>query len=562
MPNITLVAINAKYIQSSYAAYSLHAYLSEDEKRHVSIQEFTVNQSEEFIISEICRQEPDVLAFSCYIWNIGMVLSIIDTFRKISPDMLIIAGGPEASFEYQNLVEHGANVIVEGEGEVPFKEIVKKITAETTALRSITSGLPSCTIQTISANAAAITSSNLPALTEIPFVYTTGFDTLKNRLVYYETSRGCANKCGYCMSSASTGVRFLPWERVEQDLNKFLEARIPQVKFVDRTFNASKDHTMRIWKHLIANDNGITNFHFEIAGDMLDEEMLHTLTLARNGLFQFEIGVQSTNENTLTAIRRRTNTAKLFSNVKRLLQSGNIHLHLDLIAGLPYENFESFKKSFNDVFAYRPHKLQLGFLKLLKGSDMRNNASTYGIVYKSQAPYSVIKTNDISFAELNMLHKIEHMVETFYNATGFQNVVAFMLQQFATPLDFFHTLALAWEKDGFHLVSHKKMAIYSFLHKFGTEFLPNETMAVSELLKFDMLLQESVRAFPSWITCYYTPNNQKISRTTAMHIFKYDILTWHSAVKLDITATLCPSIVELCFDYTKPVLARVSSVID
>jgi len=520
--NIILVAINAKYIHSSLAAYSLYAYLNENEKKRVKIKEFTVNQQEDFIVSELLHAKPAVLAFSCYIWNIDMVMSLIETFKKVLPNIQIVVGGPEVSYDFSsNLVD----IIIRGEGEEAFKQIVQGFTPKT-----------------------EFESSSLP-LENIPFPYPTEiFPTLQNRIIYYETSRGCVNRCGYCLSSATEGVRFLPWERVQSDLDKFLLAKVKQVKFVDRTFNCSKHHAISIWKHLIQNDNGITNFHFEIAGEQLDNETLTLLSTARKGLFQFEIGVQSTNPKTLECIRRTTDTVRLFENVRKLMAFGNIHLHLDLIVGLPYEDYQSFKQSFNDVFACFPHKLQIGFLKLLKGSQLRKNAEKYGIVYKKNAPYGVLKTDFITFEEVNHIKKIEHMVETFYCGTGFSSTIQFMLAHFATAFDLFDSLAVHWEANNYHLVSHKKMAMYSFLHAFGEKSLPDKLRQICELLKFDMLLQENVRTFPEWITAYYTPDNRLITRTTGVHAFDSSICEW---LKIAGLQTGYP--IKLAFDYSLPI---------
>ena len=551
--NIVLVAINAKYIHSSTAAYSLYAYLSDEEKQHVQIKEFTVNQSEDLIVSEIFRAKPDVLAFSCYIWNIDLVMSLVETFKKIMPQVPIVVGGPEASYEYEGLLAEGVDIVVRGEGEAPFKALVQSFVQEFSWRALCVAG------NTPSVYPYEESLDVLP-LEDIPFLYEDGFDALQNRIIYYETSRGCVNRCGYCLSSATEGVRFLPWERIQSDLDKFLSAKLKQVKFVDRTFNCLKHHAMAIWEYLITNDNGVTNFHFEIAGELLDEEMLLLLATARKGLFQFEIGVQSTNPRTLAAIRRTTDTAQLFENVRRLKIPDNIHLHLDLIVGLPYEDYASFQQSFNDVFSCFPHKLQIGFLKLLKGSTLRQDASKYGIVYKNAAPYSVLQTDFISFTEINQIHKIEHMVETFYGAAGFYGAVRFMLANFATPFDFFDALATYWEDEGCHLVSHKKMAMYSFLYKYGEKFLPDKLHTICELLKFDMLLQENVRTFPSWITAYYTSDNMKITRTTGVHTFDYNIFEWLCELKTSPAAPLKAQKTEVQFDYTREVDERMTQI--
>lgn len=507
--NIILVAINAKYIHSSLAAYSLYTYLPWEAQQHVQIKEFTINQSEALITSELLRTEPDALAFSCYIWNIDLVMSIVETFKKVMPHIPIILGGPEVSYAFDTPL---ADLIVRGEGEEPFKNVVRHL-IEGRPLSQFSLGVDSTTLSE-------------PPLETIPFPYHGRFPDLVNRIIYYETSRGCVNRCGFCLSSATEGVRFLDWDRVQTDLDIFLKQHVKQVKFVDRTFNCSKHHAVKIWSYLIANDNGITNFHFEIAGEQLDEELLTLLSTARKGLFQFEIGVQSTNTTTLDCISRATNTAQLFDNVRRLMAFGNIHLHLDLIVGLPHEDFASFQNSFNDVFALRPHKLQIGFLKLLRGSRLRQEAEKYGIVYKKDAPYSVLQTDSISFEEINTIHKIEHMVETFYGGTGFEATIRFLLAQSPTPFHMFQALAACWERKDMHLASHKKAAMYTFLHTFAMEYLPQKLHHICELLKFDMLLQENIRTFPDWITDYYIPDNRLITRTTGVHTFAYDICTW------------------------------------
>ena len=524
--NILLIAINAKYIHSSLAAYSLYAYLGEDEKKHVQINEFTVNQSEELITSEIFRAKPDVLAFSCYIWNIDLVLSLAETFKKIMPHVPIIVGGPEVSYEFSSEL---VDVVVSGEGETQFRQLVRGYIA----LGDKTSEL--CNTELA------------PPLDQIPFPYENRFSSLANRIIYYETSRGCVNSCGFCLSSATKGVRFLSLPRVYSDLDKFLTAKVKQVKFVDRTFNASKHHATAIWEYLINNDNGITNFHFEIAGERLDSQILNLLKKARKGLFQFEIGVQSTNPQTLETIHRTTDTEKLFENVRSIMEFGNIHLHLDLIVGLPHENYESFKRSFNDVFALRPHKLQVGFLKLLKGSKLREDAHKYGIEYKKNAPYSILKNDFIDFGQINHIKKIEHMVETFYTA-AFRSTVKFMLLRFPSPFDFFDKLAMFWEENELHMVSHKKAAMYLHLYEFSKSYLKEELHIICELLKFDMLLQENVRTFPSFIAAYYQPDNRQITRTTGVHVFNYNIYEW-----LENDVPLIQKQTKVEFDYSRAI---------
>jgi len=512
-PKILLVAINAKYIHSALGVYSLYNYLSPEEKAHVEIKEFTVNQSEELITSEILRAPPDVLAFSCYIWNIKVIESLIETFKQTKPDIPIILGGPEVSFEHEYLYNLGADIIVQGEGEEPFKKLVQKAIKREAFIKGETF-------------------TGCAPLESIPFTYPSGFDHTKNRIIYYETSRGCVNNCAFCLSSTTKGVCFLPWERVKSELDIFLTAKLPQVKFIDRTFNSHKKHAMQIWQYLIENDNGITNFHFEIAGDTLDDETLALLSTARNGLFQFEIGVQSVNPQTLAAINRKTDTEKLLENIKRLKHANNIHIHLDLIVGLPFEDYESFKHSFNRVFEVRPHKLQVGFLKFLKGSRLRQQAATFGAKYKKEPPYEVLETDFITFEQVNHIKKIEHMVETFYGSKGFESCVRYFLEKFSSPFELFDLLAQQWERESKHLVAHKKAVLYTFLHDFAATHLPEEIMLLKELLKYDMLLQENVRTFPAWIDNYYKPDNRLITRTTAIHSFEYTIFSWQNGGEL------------------------------
>ena len=539
---IALVAINAKYIHSSLAVRSLYAYLSPEEKQHVQIKEFTVNQSEDLIVSELFALKPNVIAFSCYIWNIEMIKSLVQIFKKILPDTKIIVGGPEVSYEDElaNDFINAIDILIAGEGEQAFKSLVQEMTNET---------VPANCTQLVE----NIDQLGLLPLEHIPFPYENGFHDFKHRIIYYESSRGCPFSCGFCLSSATQGVKFLPLNRVKEDLSKFLtakidDAKIRQIKFVDRTFNCNKKHAMDIWSYLIQNDNGITNFHFEISGALLDDEMINLIGQARKGLFQFEIGVQSTNPATLEAINRKMdsqNQQKLFENIKKLKSLGNVHLHLDLIVGLPYEDYDAFIKSFNDVMACNPHQLQVGFLKLLKGSQLKKDAKKYGVQYKNHPPYEILTNNFMNFETINKLKKIEHMVELFYNTGGYKSFIKFMLQKFNTPFDFFNSLAMFWEANDYHKLAHKKGALYTILYEFGIKKFPSDNMTICELLKFDMLTKENLRTFPSWISSYYQYDVKQISKTTAIHTFEYDICTWlkQNSTKLQKRKT------EITFEY-------------
>jgi len=486
---IILVAVNAKYIHTCLAVHSLHAALGG--AAHAEVREYTVNQPEELILSELFGAKPDMVAFSCYIWNIEMIASLAGSLKKVLPSVKIVMGGPEVSYGDAPAV---ADIVVSGEGEKAFCEM-------------------------------ATGRSHRPVEAP-PFPYA-DLSEFANRILYYESSRGCANECAYCLSPAEgRGVRFFPIEKVKEDLLRFLAANVRQVKFIDRTFNSSKRRAMEIWRHLIGNDNGATNFHFEIAGDLLDDEVFELLGQARAGLFQFEIGVQSTNTETLTAIRRRTDTEKLLQNVRKLKSLGNIHLHLDLIAGLPHEGYERFVRSFNDVMAVRPHKLQLGFLKLIKGTALRRDAEKYGMKFKDRAPYEILENKYISFEHINRLKKAENMVDIFYNSSGFGKSVGYLMQQAEMPYAFFDELAAFWEANGFHMLSHKKSALYGALYAFSRK--SRQDRLICELLKFDMLSRENVRSFPPWIEEYYTYSHKDVTRTTALHSFDYDIDTFEA----------------------------------
>jgi len=577
---IILAAINAKYIHSSLAVYSLRAYLGEEEQKHVLIKEFTVNQAEDFIISELFSLKPDVLAFSCYIWNIEMVLSLAQTFKKILPDTKIIVGGPEVSYKSDDLClfDYGIDIVVVGEGEYAFKVLVQDFLNKAPLVCANNAIEDDAYENVLVENAfcKSISHSEIQ-LKDIPFPYNSRFENFKNRIIYYESSRGCPFSCGFCLSSASQGVRFLPVDRVKEDLSKFLHAdivsidnvnsaintKIHQIKFVDRTFNCNKQHAMDIWSFLIQNDNGITNFHFEISGGLLDDEMINLIRQARKGLFQFEIGVQSTNPATLEAINRNMNNSKepnlqdlslqrLFVNIQKLKSLGNVHLHLDLIVGLPYEDYDSFIKSFNDVMSCYPHQLQVGFLKLLKGSHLRKPKvlEAYGIAYKTHAPYEILSNHFIDFEAINKLKKIEHMVELFYNSGGYQCFIRFMLLKFNTPFDFFDALSIHWEENAYHLSAHKKGALYTILYEFSKKTLPSDIAAICELLKFDMLKKENLRTFPNWITEYYHYDVKQITKTTGTHTFKYDICTWLDGLEMTPLQSLKKREIGVMFDYT------------
>jgi radical SAM superfamily enzyme YgiQ (UPF0313 family) len=503
---IILVALNAKFIHSSPAIRSLYACLSVGEKRNVLLREFTVNQSEDLIVSELFKLNPDILAFSCYIWNIDMVLSVIGIFKKIMPQTHIIAGGPEVSYEYGHLYELGVDTVVVGEGERAFREIVRGLTDGARVL-------------------PALYQSEPLALAEIPFPYESDFAEYENRIIYYETSRGCPNGCRFCLSSDEP-VRYLPMERVKADLRRFIDAEVKQVKFVDRTFNCSAERAAEIWEYLIQTDNGTSNFHFEVCADSLTDAQIELLQTARNGLFQFEVGVQSTNPAVLREIRRNPDTGPLLANVRRLKALGNIHLHLDLIVGLPHEDYPSFARSFDDCMAVSPHMLQVGFLKLLKGCGLRADADKYGIIYHYSAPYEVLVTDVMDYAAVNKLKIVSHMVDLFYNSGKYACCLRYLTGKYPSPFTLFDALSEYWEARQYHLLPQKGKGLYAVLYGFGTGLYPSESGVFRELLKYDMLVSENIRTFPHFIADNYRYDPKMITKSSATHKFEYDIPDW------------------------------------
>lgn len=473
----------------------------------MSICEFTINHKENTIISELYKLKPDIIGFSCYIWNIEMTLNIISSLKKVLPNAIIVVGGHEVSYNFNKTKD--IDFVIKGEGETAFYNL----------LECYSSG------KQFNANI----SHPKVNLNDIPFIYDNesyGLEGTENKIIYYETSRGCPFSCSYCISSVQKSeVRFLDLKRIYNDLSFFLNQKVHQVKFIDRTFNCNKQHALNIWKFLIDNDNGITNFHFEICADLLDNEMFNVLKHARKGLFQFEIGIQSTNPKTLCAINRSTKLEKVFKNIAEIKKIGNIHQHLDLIAGLPLESYNSFKNSFNEVFALNPEQLQLGFLKVLKGTAIEKDALKYGIVCKDKANYEVLYTNDIAFNEILKLKAIEEMVEIFYNSQRFKNSIKFLIGQFNSPFDFFEQLAAYWEGNGYHLASHNRFKVLEILYNFL------KSNKLKDLLLFDLLSYENVKSIPEWLEVEMTEDEKKQIRqqkAPKMHIqkFNFDILNY------------------------------------
>ncbi len=500
-------ALNAKFIHSSPALRSIKKYCSKYGVE-IDIAEFTINNSEEFIISEIYKMKPDVIGFSCYIWNIEMIINIVSVIKKILPKIKVILGGPEVSYEFEYLFEKNVDIIIIGEGEKTSLEVISYFMKNCEGNLSNIDGIAYSDGKDV-----IVTKKRAPlALDEIPFIYDDlSIEDLQNKIIYYEASRGCPYRCQYCLSSVENGVRFLSEERVFSDLKFFLDKKVRQVKFVDRTFNCNKKFAIDIWQFLIDNDNGITNFHFEVSADIIDEDMFNVLKKARKQLFQLEIGVQSTNLDTLSAIQRKTDLDDLFSKVIKIKKFKNIHQHLDLIAGLPFEDYDSFGKSFDDVYSVFPEQLQLGFLKLLRGSGLRRDAEKYGIVYNEKAPYEVLFTKKVPFDKMVLLKYIAEMVEIYYNSGKCINTVKFAVKYFERAFLFFEKLALYWIDNKYHEVSHNKMKLYTIMFEFCSKYIP-ETEKLKDVIKFDMFLNDNIKNFPDWLSQNDFENTKNFSR--------------------------------------------------
>lgn len=493
---LLLTAINAKYIHSNLAVYSLRA--AAGSRSCVELAEFTINHRTEEILQELYLRKPDVLLFSCYIWNIVYVRELVENCRKIMPDVPVWLGGPEVSWNAEEFLREnpGADGILCGEGEEIFRRLVECYEngqADTENLAAI----PGLVFRDrakkrICSNPPA----RLPDLNEIPFPYT-GVSEFENRIIYYESSRGCPFSCSYCLSSVEKSVRFRSLDKVCRELQFFLDRKVPQVKFVDRTFNSRKSHAVAIWKYILEHDNGITNFHFEIEAELLDAEELELLGCMRPGLVQLEIGVQSANQNTLTAVRRKTDLEQLETVVAQIRKRHNIHQHLDLIAGLPFEDYSSFGRSFDRVFSMHPEQLQLGFLKVLKGAPMYQDAEKYGIVYRSQPPYEVLSTPWLSFGDLLRLKMIEEMVEIYYNSHQFGRTLEKLIPCFASPFSFFEELSCFYRANQEGQKSSRARK-YELLLLFAVQRFPEEEDRYRELLTIDYYLRERAKARPSF----------------------------------------------------------------
>ena len=488
-----LVAVNAKFIHTSAAVRTLTAYAVAQGAPSVAVREFTINRDEGFIASELFHMQPNAVFFSCYIWNINIIRRVARTLRKVLPGVRIVFGGPEASYEYDELLEV-ADIIAIGEGEQTFVNLLSHMENGTPALAEIAG------IAYRENGETRFMGYVEPLdLQNIPFMYDeNNLAGCANRIIYYEASRGCPFNCQYCLSSVERGVRFLPLARVFEDLAFFLRHKVKQVKFIDRTFNANPSRALEVCRFLMANDNGVTNFHFEVAAELLDAPLVECFCAARAGLFQLEIGVQSTNAQTLTEVRRSNDFDKLAHAVGEIRAAKRTHLHLDLIAGLPGEDYISFARSFNEVYALVPHQLQLGFLKLLKGSGLRRDAAKFGIVYDDDAPYEVLATNVLPHADVLRLKGVENMLDMFGNAGHFARTIAHLVGLYDSPFVFFESLSAFWRAHGDHEISHSRTQMYARLRAFCEENCPAALRMVTDLLLFDMLCVDNA-ALSGWM---------------------------------------------------------------
>ena len=560
---IVLTAINAKYIHSNLAVYSLKASAKEY-MDSIEIAEFTINHQADYILQEIYKRKPDILMLSCYIWNLSIIEEVIREYHKLCPHVPIWLGGPEVSFEVEEFLQKHPEVtgVMMGEGEATFYELCgyyNEVFAEAQMDERLEHTLVDAhRLQSILGIAYRVIVDMLEGssaderivvqpwrevldISQLPFSYNRMAD-FSNRIIYYESSRGCPFSCSYCLSSVDKKLRFRDVELVKKELQFFIDQKVPQIKFVDRTFNCNHAHAMEIWKYLIEHDNGVTNFHFEVSADLINEEELQLMEQMRPGLIQLEIGVQSTNDATIKEIKRTMKLERLKEVVHRIKGFGNIHQHLDLIAGLPYEDYDTFRQSFNEIYALEPNQLQMGFLKILKGSYMYEHASEYEVIYHDKPPYEVMATKWLSYEDILCMKRIEEMLEVYYNSGQFEITMEVMKTYFPSAFDMFQKLGDYYEAQGFLAMSHSRMKrceiLMDFLRAEWEEEADVEarTDCVREALVFDLYYRENCKSRPGWaadagafkrVTHFYCKNG-KLSHVEPFH---YDFMNQNYAYR-------------------------------
>ena len=545
-----LVAINAKYIHSNPAIYSLRAYAEERIREHIELAEYTINQYMQDILADIYNRKPDVIGFSCYIWNWTLVKELLVEMPKILPNTDIWLGGPEVSYDADKIMEEFPQLtgIMIGEGEATFRQVAEYYLERETESRAAEKPIEQSTEQSGSRVKEELTEQGrigkrnpedipglylksgytpmrpLTDLSSIPFLYS-DLTPFENKIIYYETGRGCPYRCSYCLSSIDKAVRLRDIGVVKKELQFFLDNRVKQVKFVDRTFNCNHEHAMAVWQYIKDNDNGVTNFHFEISADILRQDEIELLNSFRPGLAQLEIGVQTVNPQTLKAIRRVMDVDRLERIVADIQKGRNIHIHLDLIAGLPYENYESFGQSFDRVYGMRPEQLQLGFLKVLKGSEMWEKAKEYGICYLDKPPYEVLYTKWLSYDEVLRLKDIEEMVELYYNSGQFTGTLPVLEQVFESPFAMYERLAAFYRENGYVTNCPARAYRYEIMLQFAEKYDRSRLSLYRELLTYDMYLRENLKSRPEFaadISLYKKEIREFYRREEAEHRYLPD----------------------------------------
>lgn len=532
---ILLTAVNAKYIHSNLAVYSLKGY-ADEYKKHVEIAEFTINNQADYILEEIYKRKPDVLCFSCYIWNLSMIEHVMREFHKLCPNVPIWLGGPEVSYEVEDFLANHPEVtgIMMGEGEETFRELCSYYVEKEIPLHQI-KGIAYRSQTEAKTEICVNVWRNTMNMSDIPFCYNR-LEDFSNRIVYYESSRGCPFSCSYCLSSVDKKLRFRDLELVKEELEFFINQKVPQIKFVDRTFNCNHEHAMAIWQFILEHDNGVTNFHFEVSADLLNEEEIALISKMRPGLIQLEIGVQSTNEMTIHEIKRTMKLERLKETVKRIKSFGNVHQHLDLIAGLPYEDYVTFQKSFDDIFALQPNQLQMGFLKVLKGSFMYEHAKEYEILYHDHPPYEVLSTKWLSYEDILKMKRVEEMLEVYYNSGQYEIAMKILNNCYDSAFLMFQKLGDYYEKNGLFGMSHSRIKRCEILLAFIEQEVSDGVLkqdvyeCIKEALIFDLYYRENCKSRPAWaenmgdfksVTHFYCKNG-KLSHVEPFH---YDFLT-------------------------------------